>query len=217
MEFEADRGELLRVAHLLAELGEVVASPGRHAITAYDVMHTRRVSYAPQGVQDGDGSDIGLDAAALLKVARRVRDMARIEVTPERLVIRSGDTVYKLRTLEPAPYMNEPHADCPGRVAMPAADLRAALQDVGAAGSVSVIIAIRDGKAVFRGDDDTSCWIEAPAATTDGIGYSRLDLGLLLPCVSSMSGLAAEISLSPKGATAIRFGDFLTYHQAARL
>ena len=217
MEFEADRGELLHVAHVLANLGEVVASPGRHAITAYDIMHTRRVSYAPQGVQDGDGPDMGLDAGALLKAARRVRGGARIEVTPERLVISSGDTVYRLRTLEPAPYMDEPHADCPGRVTMPAADLRAALQDVVAAGSASVIIAIRDGKAVFGGDDDTSCWIGAPAATTDGIGYSRLDLGLLLPCVSDVAGLAAEISLSPKGATAIRFGDSLIYHQAAQL
>ena len=217
MEFEADRGELLYVARALAELGEVVASPGRHTITAYDIAHTRRVAYAPPGAGGGDGRDVGLDAAALLKVARRVRDGAHITVTPERLVIRSGGTTYKLRTLEPAPYMYEPEAGGSGRVAMPAADLRAALEDVGAAGSTSVIIAIRDGEAVFRGDDDAGCWIGAPAATTDGIGYSRLDLGLLLPWVPNAAGLMVDISLAPKGPTAMRFGDSLTYHQAARL
>lgn len=102
-----------------------------------------------------------------------------------------------LRSL--APYMDEQGVDCPIHVAMPAADLRAAPTDVAAAGSASVIIAIRDGEVVFRVGVDASCWIGAPAAMADGIGYSGLDLSLLLPCVPDMAGLTADISLSSKG------------------
>ena len=211
------RGELQYLAGVLAELDEVTASPGRITITAYDYTHMRRISYTPLGGYGGEGPDVGLDGAALYRIARRVRGEAHVSVTPERLVVKSDGMTFRLRLLEAAGYMDEPAASHIGEVSIPVADLRLALQDVRAAGTSSVVIVIDGGDVIFRGEGASDCRIGVPAAEATGVGYSRLDLDMLMPCIPNLDGRTATILLAPKGPTLMRFGDDLTYHQAPRL
>lgn len=217
MEFTIGRGHLRHIAAALTELDEVIVSPSRGSIVAYDTAHTRRISYTPEGIKSEDGHDRGLDAAAISKVAKRVRGEARVSLTGEYLVAESGNTTYKIRLLMPAAYMEEPKTTCTGKVSLPGSDLSVALKDVQAGGAAAVVIAVDEGTAMFRGEGDTDCWITAPDAETEGRGYSRLDLGLLLPCVPNDPDCVVTVTLSPKGPTTMQFGDDLLYHQGARL
>lgn len=216
MEFRIGRNDLRRIAAALAELDEAMACPSRNSIVAYDAAHTRRIQYTTK-CEAGDGSDRGLDAAAISKVVRRVRGEARVSLSEEHLVVESGNATYKMRLLVPAAYMEEPKTAGTGKVSLPGSDLSAVLKDVQAAGAAAVVIAIDEGTAMFQGDGDTGCWIAAPDAETEGRGYSRLDLDLLMPCVPNDPDCTVAITLSPKGPTAMRFGDDLLYHQGARL
>lgn len=214
MEFTIGRDSLRRIAAALAALAEldgVMACPSRNPIVAYDAAHTRRISYIPKGGDDEGGR--GLDAAAVSKVAGRVRDEARVPLTGERLVAESGNATCRTRLLVPATYTEEPKTAGTGKVILPGSDLSAALKDVQASGAAAVVIAIDGGAAMLQGDGDADCCIAMPDA--EGRGYSRL--ALPPPCVPNDPDCTVAIALSPKGPTAMRFGDDLSYHQGARL
>ena len=170
--------------------------------------HVRRIAYTPAGL-DGDGPDPDI----IRKNAKRARGEVRMSVTKTGVVVLSGGTRFKLRPMLPPTYMDEPAAVGTGEVTIPADELCAALEDVRAS---SVAIAVDKGDALFRGEGASDCRITVNASASSGMGYSRLDLDLLLPCMRGLDGRAATISLSPKGATAMRFGDDLLYHQGAQ-
>ena len=213
MRFCMDRSSLMYLAGTMAELGEVVASPRRNTITAYDMMRTRRLSYRPPGEADPYGRDVGLDALTLQKIARRVRGEASVTLAPDGLVV-AADCIYKLRLLHSPGYLEEPSASHTGEAAMPAAGLREALEDARAAGATSVVVTADRGAVLLRGEGAADCCISIHGSRSTGTGYSRLDNTLLLPCVPDSGG--CTLSLAPGGPTAMRFGG-VTYHQGARI
>ena len=213
MQFGIETGNLRYLAGAMADLGEVVVSPSRNAIVAYDMMRTRRLSYKPPGGADPDGQNVGLDAATLKKISRRVRGEAHVSLTPEWLVI-EADCIYKLRLLQSPEYMEEPSASPAGEASMPAGDLRAALEDARAAGVLTVVIMADKGAVTVCGDGVAGCRISIPYSVSTGMEYSRLDNNLLLPCVPTAGD--CTISLTTEGPTVMRFGD-VTYHQGARV
>lgn len=217
MEFKIGQNELRYVAGALAELGEMIISPSGNSIIAFDYSHTRRIAYTPPDGEVGTGRDVAVDAATISKVAKRVRGEARVSVGREHLVLETDSTDYKLRLMVAASSLGEPKMSGTGEVSMQAADLHATLEDVRAAGVDVVVIAADKGEALFSGEGASDCWITAPDATATGIGYSKLDLGLLLPCIPKMKDCMATITLSPKGPTAIRFGDNILFHQGGHL
>lgn len=215
MDFKIGRDQLRYIASTLAELGEVVISPTRKALVAHDTMSARRFAYTlPAG---GKGEDIGVDPSLVMRVARRVRDEARVSVARGEIGVKTGNVAYKLRPMVAPAYMDEPATNGMGEVTLPAEELKAALDDVNATGVTTVVILIDGKEAVFRGDGPTDCRIAVPNAKVTGKGYSRLDLGLLLPCVPIIKDCAAAITLAPKGPTKILFGADMVYHQAQRL
>ena len=211
MEPVVGRGDLRGIASVLSELCKAVLGPSRKSITACDAGHVRRIAYIQAG-PDGDG----MDPDIIRKVAKRARGEVRISVTKTSMVVLSGGTRFKLRPMLPPPYMDEPAAAGTGEVTIPADEMCAALEDVRASGASSVAIAVDKGDALFRGEGASDCRITVNASASSGMGYSRLDLDLLLPCMRGLDGRAATIPPSPKGATAMRFGDDLLYHQGAQ-
>lgn len=217
MEFKIGHDELRYVAGVMAELGEVVISPTRNSITASDYNKVRRIEYKLPDAPAEDGQDISVDIAAVAKVARRIRGEVSISLTQERFVVGTESTNYRLRLMIAPEYFGEPVTEGTGKVIMPATELRAVLGDVEATDAKTVIIAVDDGAAQFNGEGASDCWITADGAEATGIGYSKLDLELLLPCIPKIKDCMAAIDLSPKGATAIKFGDNILFHQGGRL
>ena len=213
MDFEIDRDRLRYIATMMAELGEVVISPSRKELLAYDGASTRRFTYA---IPASKGDDIGIDPVTISKVARRVRGTASMVLDAKQVAIKTGNTTYKLRLMVPPTYMAKPKSTSMGEVVLSAADLGVALKDVAATGIDTVVITIDKDAVVFRGDGPTDCRITVPGAKVSGRGYSRLDLTLLTPCVPALKDCTATITLAPKGPTVIRYGDDMVYHQAQR-
>ena len=83
-----------------------------------------------------------------------------MEVMPERLVVHSESPTHGLRTLAPAPYMDEPGADC-GRVSTPAGFV-GALE--GAGGLDPMLDEMRDMAGHIRnGDAAVQCAVRGGA------------------------------------------------------
>lgn len=217
MDFTAGRAELRYLADALAHLGEASASPAANTIIMWDFTKSQRLEYSPAGGKKTKGADVGIDAPAVAKIVRRVRGDARITVAGATLGIEFESTTYKLRLMEYDPGPDRPKVDSSGTVTIQARDLRSALADVGASGATAVVIAAKDGRTEMRGEGSNDCWIDVPGSEAAGNGYSRLGLDMLAPCVPDIPDMEVTISLSPKGPTEMRFGDALTYHQAARL
>lgn len=207
MEFTAEKGDLRYLATALAQLDAITAVPTRNAIIAGDYTRTRLLVYTPECAGAGGVTEnAGLDGGA------------RFAVTKRGLAAEFGSAKYRLNLMVPTTYADEPAVTGTGTIRVKAADMHEALGDVRAAGSPAVVIAVTKKGAVLRGDGGGSidCWIPVPGAESDGTGYSRLSLDLLLPCMPKTADLTVDITLAPKGPTAMRFGDNMTYYQAPR-
>ena len=213
MQFTMQRDELKYLAGAMAELGEAIASPSRNTILAYDMMHTRRLAYEISGGPGPAGRDIGLYPDIIQKIGRRTRTESHITITDETFTIRSNCT-YRLRPMESPAYMDEPRTTPTGTITVPSYDLRLALEDAMAAGADMVVIMLEGDDAVLRGEGTADCRIILRDAVHTGMGYSRLDASLLLPCVPLHH--SCTIHVAPKGPTLIKFGDCMAYHQATR-
>lgn len=244
MEFILEKGDLRYIAAVLAHLDTVIASPSKNSIIARDYTDTRMLVYSlgdePEGEMPGD---VGLYAPAISKVAGRATGDTRFTITDRGLVAEFGSTTYRLNLVESTSetkvptVTSGPHREAEsvdsesaskpkvptvtstGTIRARAADMHGALKDVDATGAQGVVIAITKDGPELRGDGDGSidCWIPIPGAESDGTGYSRLSLDLLLPCMPKTADLALEITLSPKGPAIMRFGGNMTYYQAPRL
>lgn len=217
MDFTASKAELKYLADVLAHMGEASASPSTNTITMWDFTKHQRLEYSPAGGRKvEDGADVGIDAASVSKIIRRVRGDARVTVSTEEIVVAFENTTYRLRPLVHEQGPDRPETAGSGTVTMPVRSLNQALADVAASGAAAVVIAAKDGVAELRGEGSNDCWVDVPDSEAAGMGYSRLGLDMLVKCVPDIPGMDATISLSPKGPTKMMFGRHITYHQAGR-
>lgn len=216
MKIKIDSAKLKHLSRIMYDLGEAIASSTHNGIMAYDYGQTRRVSYMPDIIEASTTQDVGINTDILQKVSRRASGTTDVIIHDTHMDVITERATYKLRVFESQGWRDEPKTTSTGMVTIPAADMLTALEDVAAAGLDVVVITIDDDTVLFRGDKAADCRIAVPTAKPEGIGYSRLDMALLMPCIPRMDCIVT-IQLSPKGPTLMRFGDDITYHQAPRL
>lgn len=210
MQLVLEGDDLHHLAAMLGEMDEVVVSPRRGALVAYDVARTRRISYS---IPESDEGDTGLYGIMFAKIAKRIRDTCDVNITRDGCIVRSGGTTYKIRPYVASEYLPTPAADHTGQVTVRADDVKEALKDIQISGSRATVISIHDDRVRFSGVGAFDAEIEIQSIHHTGMGYSRLDCALLMLCARHMYG-DITLHLSPKKPTAIKFGGF-TYHQAA--
>ena len=210
MQLVLEKDCLHHLAAMLGEMDEVVVSPKRGALVAYDMARTRRISYS---IPESDEDDTGLQGMIFAKIAKRIRDTCDVSITRDGCIVRSGSTTYKIRPYVASEYLPTPVANHTGQVTVRAEDVNDALKDIQISGSRSTVISIHDNMVRFSGVGAFDAEIEIESIHHTGMGYSRLDCELLMLCAQHMYG-DITLHLSPKKPTLIKFGGF-TYHQAA--
>ena len=202
--------DLRCLAGILGEMEDVIVSPRNGVIIAHDYSGTRRIQYE---MPKEDEDDYGLNSLSFAKVSKRIRDVCQVQFTKNACILQSNNLTYNLRPFVAPKHKKIQKTEHSGEVTIKAKDMITALGDLKATSSTTAVIAIQDDTVRFQGIGAFDSDITVPTKHYTGVGYSRLDLNLLLPCARHMMG-DITISLSPKKPTKMQFGNY-TYHQAA--
>ena len=218
MKFNLDPKEFKHLVKMVFAMDGAVVYYKSKKIRGIDPSKRRFFEYEIPCESGELKKNVGLNTFTLYSIANRIKNDVEVTIDEAHTYIKHNDTHYKVRNfiVEDKASFKTPTNNTTGIVKIPMKSLLSALKDVQQTDATQVVISAENKSVWFRNaDGDSECKITVLDGTSEGKGYSRLSLNLLLETLLPQNNMI-DIYLSPKSPTKFIYGKTTYYQSPAR-